>query len=392
MDKRVEGHSVTPRSGASAGMQGRIPPVNVINITRRPDGGIVNVEMMRQEGLSQEGNFHPAAAAALPSRGTVPINVYGPPAYVTEQQANVILKQSPRKTSPNVSVQLPSADGRLDWSDQYQRLLIRPQRVPASQHVVPHNSILTDQQCIPQLSNHGVPAVVEQQLLHSQVNSAVLSQHARALPASDVHFMTAGYSATPTTVPAPLRMEGANGGVTYWTAQMGNDLSASGRAPADPKSANVAPQLISRLPGLQYDVIPPRTDGPSEAERKVAVLTQQLENEMRLTASQGSLLRQQPTDTLSQYRSPPPYYGPHITANVRMATASNSPSSGVTTTVVDSDVNSKNAGDIGVRQTASSLSSGLADVEQPQLTARQASDLDASAECYGKLVLFWLCS
>ena len=375
MDKRVEGRSVTPRSGASVGMQGRSPAVNVINITRRPDGGIVNVEMKRQEGLSQEGIFHPAAAAAaaaLASRGTVPISVYGgQPAYVTDQQSNMIAKQSPRKTSPNVSAQMPSVDGRPDWSEQYQRLMIRQQRIPAVQHLVSHNNIMTDQQRMPQLT--------------SQVNNPVLSPHAHALPATDaVHFMTPSYSASSTTVPVSVRMEGTNGGVTYWAAPMGNDLPASGRVSADAKSANVTPQLISRLPGLQYDVIPPRSDGPSEAERKVAVLTQQLENEMRLTASQGSSLRQQTTDTLAQYRSPPPYYGPHITANVRMATASNSLSSGVTTAASDSDVNSKKAGDIGGHQTVSFSSSGLADVEQPQLSVRQGSDLDASSECYGK--------
>jgi len=384
MEKR-EGHSVTPRSGASVGMQGRIPAVNVINITRRPDGGIVNVEMKRQEGLSQEGSFHSAASAALLSRGTVPANVYGQPAYVTDQQPNMIPKQSPRKISPHMSTQLPSVDGRLDWSDQYQRLMIRPQRIPAAQSVAAHNNILTDQQRISQMSNHGIPAAVEQQLLHSHVNSAVLSQYAHALPASDVHFMSPSYSTASTTVPVPVRMEGTNGGVAYWAAQMGNDLSASGRVSAELKSANVTPQLISRLPGLQYDVIPPRSDGPSEAERKVAVLTQQLENEMRLTASQGSSLRQQATDTLSQYRSPPPYYGPHITANVRMATASSSPTSCVTTAVVDSSVSNMAAGDTGGHQTVSSLSGGTADVEQPHLSVRQGSDLDASTECYGKL-------
>jgi len=399
MDKRVEGRSVTPRSGASVGMQGRSPAVNVINITRRPDGGIVNVEMKRQEGLGQEGIFNPtaAAAAALPSRGTVPISVYGgQTAYVVaDQQSNAIPKQSPRKTSPNVAApQLPpSVDSRLDWSDQYQqRLMIRPgQRMPPAQHVILHSNALTDQQRVPppQSSSRVVPAAVEQQLLHT---NAVLSQHAHA---SDVRFLAPGYAAASPAVPAPpVRMEGTNGGVAYWAAQKGNDSSPAGRSSAaDPKSASVAPQLISRLPGLLYDVIPPRSDGPSEAERKVAVLTQQLENEMRLTASQGSSLRQQASDSHSQYRSPPPYYGPHITANVRMATAAGSPCSGVTSAVVDSDVGSVKSGDVGGHQTVNSLSARPADVDQPQLPAvRQGSDLDASTECYGTLVFFRLCS
>jgi len=392
MDKRVEARSVTTRSGPSVGMQGRSPAVNVINVTRHPDGGIVNVEMKRQEGLNQESNFLPAATGPLPSRRTVPINVYQQPAYMIDQYSNVIPKQLPRKSSPNLLGQPHNVDGRLDWSDQHQRLMIGPQRIPAVQHhAVPHHNMLSEQLRVPQLSGH---AVVDQHLLRGQTNDAILLQHAHALPASDIRFMTPSYATASTTIPpVPVRFEGTNGGIFNRPAHVVHDLPASmsvaGQVVADPKStANVAPQLISRLPGLQYDVIPPRSDGPSEAERKVAVLTQQLENEMRLTSTQGSLLRQQMTDSSSQYRSPPPYYGPHITANVRMATPSNPASSRLTTAVDgDQDLSNKKAGDSGVHQPVSSLSSGLADVEQPQPSSRQGSDLDASAECYGELVL-----
>jgi len=389
MDKRVEGRSVTTRSGTSV-MQGRSPAVNVINITRRPEGGIVNVEMKRQEPQNQEGNTRPSATAALPSRGAVPVNVYRQPAYVMDQQSNVISIQSPRKAVPNMSTQVHSVDGHLDWSDQYQRIMAAPQRIPVFQQVVPRSNMLSNQQRMPLPSNHGVHAVVDQRMLHNHINDAVLSQHAHVLPVSDICLMTPSTSVPSATVPpVPVHMEGTNGGISYWPARMGNDLpasSVSGRVFVDPKTGNVAPQLISRLPGLQYDVIPPRSDGPSEAERKVAVLTQQLENEMRLTTSQGSSLRQQTTDTFSQYRSPPPYYGPHITANMKTAAPSNPVSSCVTVASGDSDVASKKGGDAGVRQTVASLSSGLADVEQPQPSVRQGSDLDVLTECYGKLV------
>jgi len=43
------------------------------------------------------------------------------------------------------------------------------------------------------------------------------------------------------------------------------------------------------LPGLHYDIVPRRPDGPSVAEMKLAALTQQLENEMNLGGSIGQI-------------------------------------------------------------------------------------------------------
>ena len=60
----------------------------------------------------------------------------------------------------------------------------------------------------------------------------------------------------------------------------------------------------TKLRGLHYEVIPPRRNGPSEAERKLAALTQQLEDEMSLSGGD---------DALSSPPLPPPYHGPHIT-------------------------------------------------------------------------------
>ena len=79
--------------------------------------------------------------------------------------------------------------------------------------------------------------------------------------------------------------------------------------------SNNSPVNKSRL---HYDVVPPRPLGPSEAEKKLTALTEQLEKEMRL----GSLSRGSPSMEL--HKAPPPYHGPHIT---QPAPASYSPNS-----------------------------------------------------------------
>lgn len=60
-----------------------------------------------------------------------------------------------------------------------------------------------------------------------------------------------------------------------------------------------------RLP-LYYETVPPKQSGPSEAEKKLAVLTQQLENEMRISTTP-----RKSTDIPKE--PPPPYHGPHKT-------------------------------------------------------------------------------
>jgi hypothetical protein len=59
---------------------------------------------------------------------------------------------------------------------------------------------------------------------------------------------------------------------------------------------------------LHYDVVPPRKPGPSEAEKKLAALTQQLENEMQISSPKRTL----PTENVP-LEPPPPYHGPHNT-------------------------------------------------------------------------------
>ena len=84
-----------------------------------------------------------------------------------------------------------------------------------------------------------------------------------------------------------------------------------------------------RLKGLVYDVVPPRRDGPTEAERKLAELTQQLENDMGITknasaaavrsrsnasSSSGSSYSAQ----LRMFDAPPPYPGVRHQTQARM--------------------------------------------------------------------------
>ncbi|XP_064598691.1 Wilms tumor protein 1-interacting protein homolog isoform X2 [Liolophura sinensis] len=74
--------------------------------------------------------------------------------------------------------------------------------------------------------------------------------------------------------------------------------------------------MSGRLP-LHYETVPPRTGGPSEAEKKLAALTQQLEDEMCIspTAKKGPA-PMPPQD--AGMKPPPPYHGPHKTEPVLM--------------------------------------------------------------------------
>lgn len=74
------------------------------------------------------------------------------------------------------------------------------------------------------------------------------------------------------------------------------DFATGNRSPTDfpppPSPPLLAPppvagQPMTRLRGLHYNVVRHQTDGPTEAERKLAELTRQLENEMRLTGSRS---------------------------------------------------------------------------------------------------------
>ena len=74
---------------------------------------------------------------------------------------------------------------------------------------------------------------------------------------------------------------------------------------------NVPHKAPTKLRGLHYEVIPPKRNGPSDAEKKLAVLTKKLESEMSLSATDNTTLPNSPQTKPSS--NPPPYYGPHIT-------------------------------------------------------------------------------
>ena len=65
--------------------------------------------------------------------------------------------------------------------------------------------------------------------------------------------------------------------------------------------------MVNKLRGLNYDVVPPKHEGPSEAEKKLAALTQQLENEMHIGSKR--------IPDRDHTEPPPPYHGPHITGS-----------------------------------------------------------------------------
>ena len=88
-------------------------------------------------------------------------------------------------------------------------------------------------------------------------------------------------------------------------------LSNTGLKPS-PKAT--MPNAYNNI-GLRYDVVPPRQSGPSDVERKLAALTEQLENEMRITSSPSS-----PSPKKSPEKPPPPpYHGPHMTEPLPMS-------------------------------------------------------------------------
>ncbi|KAK6178375.1 hypothetical protein SNE40_013170 [Patella caerulea] len=66
------------------------------------------------------------------------------------------------------------------------------------------------------------------------------------------------------------------------------------------------PSLPTRVP-LTYDTVPPRTPGPTDAEKKLAALTLQLEKEMCISSSG---VKKSPSEP------PPPYHGSHILESV----------------------------------------------------------------------------
>ena len=110
---------------------------------------------------------------------------------------------------------------------------------------------------------------------HYPVQGPILSMNHQMYRGPNQHEHVAP---TSTTYPRPYGPRSSSSTPDRETAYgMATHSSATSPAPS-----------VTRLRGLHYDVIPKRADGPSEAERKLAALTQQLETEMRLTGTPSS--------------------------------------------------------------------------------------------------------
>ena len=72
-------------------------------------------------------------------------------------------------------------------------------------------------------------------------------------------------------------------------------------------ASTVNDMKITKLKGLHYDVVPPKKDGPTEAEKKLEALTQQLENDMGISTVPSHLVRKAADATIVE--PPPPYPG-----------------------------------------------------------------------------------
>lgn len=103
------------------------------------------------------------------------------------------------------------------------------------------------------------------------------------------------------------------------------------------------PLPMPKLRGLHYDVVPPKHSGPSEAEKKLAALTQQLENEMRISGTSGKKGSTSSLSSETKIKEPPPYHGPHITTSTQInsyivPTYTTTPSNN--TSIVSQDIHS----------------------------------------------------
>jgi hypothetical protein len=381
-------------------VQGRPPTVNVINITRRPEGGIVNVEMKRQEGLSQP------SVRSLPQQN---IGALNSPAVVMGQRS--IMLPTNVTGSRNTAVK-PSAPLQ---SSKYQNQNMGFQQT-------------TDQQILMQqlqmgfsipgqfYSRSGAPEVNQQPSSNCEDMYAVYNRLAESTPAmppsynTRLHVKPASFQIPPVDSASNNKSQAGNHigklpgraeeryssdsiPASHFVTEvplgfLGKDSTSSNNMLGDATSIRgnglpVGTQLISRLPGLQYDVIPPRSDGPSEAEKKLAALTLKLENEMKTAAAARQFYDSSLAVPVRQ-KSPPPYFGPHITTNFHTVPLKVSvSSSGVS---ISSDVPGSTVHQ--VKSLSESSSCSLSDEDQRvagTFRGPEPADNEKAGEYYGKL-------
>jgi len=246
--------------------------VNVISITRRPEGGIVNVEVRRQEGntVEQTGSFG--------SRESSPRNV-------------VFAKTPPLPVDTRFrgfgGIALHSTDtGRLH-------------RALADHVRALHGQSLFDR------FNEPAPPLIDTHLSHS---SSSLSSGRR------VHTI-------------PIRIEGRHRPASCPPATAQHERvyeipvnvlpSSKEKQSATTAQSEQSTKFETQHGTQPFSRLQSQFDSSSDAERKLASLMSQLETEMN-SSSIGSPVKKMSEITLtpvavSSAKSPPPYHGPHIT-------------------------------------------------------------------------------
>ena len=247
----------------------RVAPsaVNVISITRRPEGGIVNVEVRRQEGagVGQTRSFG--------SRESSPHNV-------------VFAKTPPLP----IDTRFRGFSGVAVHGAETGRL----HRALADHVRALHGQSLFDR------FNEPAPSLIDSHFSHS---SSSLASGRR------VHTI-------------PIRVEGRTRPASCPPATTHQrvyeiPVNVISSPTTDKPSTSSEQQTFSRGQS--------QLDSPTDAERKLASLMSQLETDMNSSSAAGSPVKKQLSEislspmTVSAAKSPPPYHGPHITEFVSRA-------------------------------------------------------------------------
>lgn len=394
------GNQWMKESGASS-PGSRPQTVNYINITRRPEGGIVNVEMKRQQGVLTGGGdmdgFQGSSINPISSNfENMEENMVGGNGvlYGNSQHGR---PGGSDYSSPRSSMGSGGCDSK--GSSPRASIIINPPPLPThhdhQRHGSPHSLLASPRSSISSLSidsKHSSPRTSLTNLsshftffdtkhpafrtggllgekffgqrAHTVMSHPGFSGHdptaarphtlslyerfnepappppydARMRAQAGLHLAKVTVIPQSSAAPdragrkpevhnIPIRVQGRNSSSptpsVVYKIPINVVQSSSTAEPPRPTS-----QPITRIKGLHYDVIPPRPDGPSEAEKKLAVLTQQLENEMRITGNQFMKKPAPSDDSGPQTKSPPPYYGPHITGGVSNSYSGSPTSSG----------------------------------------------------------------
>ena len=148
---------------------------------------------------------------------------------------------------------------------------------------------------------------------HVQVSTPLNSQLKIKVPDVDLHHMTY-ISTQPNVLPnssAGIPVTVQHSQIVNYTNQQPSLKISAAQGNKIPNVAPVAPPVGNGVKSrLQYDVMPPRQTGPTDVEKKLAALTEQLEREMQIGG--GAVNNAEPPASANR-PPPPPYHGPHQT-------------------------------------------------------------------------------